>query len=171
MSETIVTKKCSKCKEIKPFSEFYKDARHKDGHQSQCKICFLEAQKSYRQSEKGRAYQKSYQKRYEQSENGKERHKRADRKYRQTEKGKVLYRKLAKNARKENPEKIEARKAVNHAIRVGRLPQPGSLLCHYYLQKPDCEKQAKEYHHHKGYAPEHWLDVIPVCIKCHLLFR
>lgn len=33
------TKKCSKCKEVKGFSEFYKDRLHKHGLQSQCKVC------------------------------------------------------------------------------------------------------------------------------------
>jgi len=33
------TKKCSKCGEIKPLSEFYKSSTRKNGHQCLCKTC------------------------------------------------------------------------------------------------------------------------------------
>lgn len=36
---TMDTKTCSKCKEAKPFSEFYRDARAADRHRGQCKVC------------------------------------------------------------------------------------------------------------------------------------
>ena len=32
-------KTCTKCGETKPLSEFSKNAQHKDGHQSQCRVC------------------------------------------------------------------------------------------------------------------------------------
>lgn len=32
----------------------------------------------------------------------------------------------------------------------------------------DCGKTPADGHHHKGYAPEHWLDVIWLCRRCHL---
>ena len=53
-----------------------------------------------------------------------------------------------------------ARRQVNHAIEAERLPRPDTLTC---IQ---CGKPAREYHHHLGYAPEHWLDVVPVCSAC-----
>lgn len=34
-----MTKKCSKCREIKPLTDFYKDARLSDGRRSDCKVC------------------------------------------------------------------------------------------------------------------------------------
>jgi Recombination endonuclease VII len=34
-----VSKACSRCKEIKPFSEFYKDKQHVTGYKSACKVC------------------------------------------------------------------------------------------------------------------------------------
>ena len=33
------TKRCSKCKEDKPFSHFHKDAASNDGVKTQCKVC------------------------------------------------------------------------------------------------------------------------------------
>jgi hypothetical protein len=41
------TKKCSKCRKIKPISEFYKRKNYKDGYCSQCKICKAECSKEY----------------------------------------------------------------------------------------------------------------------------
>ena len=40
-------KACSKCKEIKPLTEFYEDKRCLSGKQSQCKDCFKEKTKKY----------------------------------------------------------------------------------------------------------------------------
>lgn len=53
-----------------------------------------------------------------------------------------------------------ARTAVNRAVRAGKLPRASTLAC-------SCGKPAREYHHHNGYAREHYLDVIAVCAFCH----
>ena len=55
----------------------------------------------------------------------------------------------------------EAKNFVNHAIRDGKLSRPDIKLCLY------CPKSAQQYHHYLGYEPEHWLDILPVCRKCH----
>jgi len=144
MAEQIITKRCCKCKEIKPLSEFSKDQSSKDCYQPHCKIC----RKQYRQSEKGKASHK----RYNQSKKGKACQKR----YANSKKGKATV--LAYTVR--YPERIKARQVVNAAIKEDRLPRPDSLQC-------SCSKQAAHYHHHKGYEPKHWLDVIPVCFDCH----
>lgn len=82
MSEQIVTKRCSKCKQIKPLSKFNKDRLNKkNGHQSQCKICIKEYMKEYRQTEEYKIAEKHYQKRYRESEKGRTAQKRS----RQTE--------------------------------------------------------------------------------------
>ena|SRR3990167_380487 len=57
-------------------------------------------------------------------------------------------------------EAMMARRITNHAIEAGRLPMPKTLIC------VNCGKLAREYHHHLGYAPEHQLDVVPVCSRC-----
>lgn len=54
-----------------------------------------------------------------------------------------------------------AHDAVQAAIAAGRLPAAGTLSC------ADCGAPARVYHHHKGYAPPAWLDVVAVCDRCH----
>lgn len=60
-----------------------------------------------------------------------------------------------------NPQKYAAYKAVGKAVAAGQLPRAMALKCEH------CGKPAQGYHHHKGYAPEHALDVVPLCDKCH----
>lgn len=165
MAAEIITKRCSTCKQSKPLSEFYKERSKKDGRTADCKICRLKHQKEYSQTEKGKAvlrkghsrYSKTNknranQKRYFQGKKGKA----AQKRYLQSEKGKVT----KKRYKIHHPERVAARKAVQSAIKAGQLPRPDSLQC-------SCGEPAKEYHHWHGYEPEHFLDVIPVCIKCH----
>ena len=54
-----------------------------------------------------------------------------------------------------------AHDAVRYAIKRGRLARPTSLPC------LDCGSLAAQYHHHRGYERDHWLDVVAVCISCH----
>ena len=44
-------KKCTKCGEEKPKSEFYKQKTHKDGFRSQCKACTNKHGKQYRKND------------------------------------------------------------------------------------------------------------------------
>ena len=166
MATEIISKRCSKCKETKPLSEFHKDTSKKDGHRFYCKMCQRDSVRKYDQSDRGKAKRKQYT----QSEKGKVDNRKAVRKYSKTEKCRIVqkrhrqtekYKARAKFYEIRNPQKIKAKTAVRRAIEDGRLPRPDSLQCHYG------EHPAKQYHHWYGYAPEHWLDVIPVCYKCH----
>lgn len=152
MSETIQTKRCSKCKSFKQLSEFYKDRRQKDEHDFYCKICRLKSTKIYYKTGKCKATRK----RYEQRGAGKIARKR----FRKTQKGIKYATKGKAQWRKNNPEHNKAGRVVQNAVKYGRLPAVNFLKC-------SCGQQAKHYHHH-SYAPEHWLDVIPVCYTCHL---
>lgn len=62
--------------------------------------------------------------------------------------------------KRDNPDKVAAEQAVMIAVRRGDIPKAHSLAC----QK--CGNKAKHYHHW-SYAPEHQLDVIPLCVPCH----
>jgi hypothetical protein len=56
---------------------------------------------------------------------------------------------------------VLARRAVKTAIRRGdELPLTGTKCV-------DCGASAEHYHHFRGYEPEHWLWILPVCRKCH----
>ena len=48
-------KRCSKCSEEKPLSEFYKDENHSSGRATYCKKCSLIAAKEWREKNKERA--------------------------------------------------------------------------------------------------------------------
>ena len=153
MSETIVTKRCSKCKEFKPLSEFYKcKASTKDDRQTSCKSC----QKTYNQSPERKAYYKAYEKAYQQSEHGKTIRKNCE----QSSKCKAYRKCYQNNSYAHHPNYRKARSKVSYSVKTGKLPRPDTLLCRY------CQKPAQQYHHYLGYEPEHWLDVVSVCQPC-----
>lgn len=52
-------------------------------------------------------------------------------------------------------------RAVSLAVRRGEIPPIKNRWCF------DCMRRARVYHHHRGYAPAHLLDVIPLCYDCH----
>lgn len=45
------TKQCSKCREVKPLSDFHKDATRKNGLKSRCKACISESSSQYHQKD------------------------------------------------------------------------------------------------------------------------
>lgn len=160
MLETIIYKQCSKCKEVKPISEFYKDRAQKSGYRPSCKAC----KRKYQQSDAGkesirRYYRKhpdkiaTYRRKYQKTEAFRD----AIHRFARTEKGKACKKRLYWK----HIDKIRARSAVGSAVKKSTIPAAQTLRCVH------CPKPATEYHHHLGYAKEHWLDVIPVCLPCH----
>lgn len=161
MSEQSITKHCSKCREIKSLGEFHKSKTYKDGHRCWCKTCEKEHAQSYQKTTQGKkAHRRACQK-YHESEKGRMVSKEYRRRYRKTEKGRQIRIHSAMKYRQHNPLHRKAHLAVLSAIRSHKLPKIHTRQCVF------CPQQAEEYHHHLGYAPEHWLDVIPVCIPCH----
>ncbi len=185
MSEAIQTKHCTKCKKIKSLSEFHKNKRMPDGHHGWCKMCRNKAEKERRQRpeikavnrarqqttkykryarkyareyrRKNKTSQKDYQRFYRQTERGKASIRASRHEYDKSEKGKQNQ----KRRRQKDTDKCKARIVIGNAVKSGNILAAKYLLCSH------CPKQAQEYHHHLGYAPEHWLDVIPLCRKCH----
>ena len=153
MSEIIISKRCSTCKQTKPITKFYKCRNTKDGHHNQCKICRSNSSKKYWRIGKG----KTTYERYSQNEKVKVNRRKARRKYIKTEKGKATTKRYKQN----HSERTKAQIALSNAVRDGKLAPITTLQCSY------CPKQAEQYHHHRGYAPEHWLDFIPACFSCH----
>lgn len=75
---------------------------------------------------------------------------------------------MAREWYEQNRERLKprqkARDAVMIAVRSRRIPRPDELSC------TGCGKPGQQYHHYLGYEREHWLDVIPVCRRCHRSF-
>jgi hypothetical protein len=144
MATEIISKRCSKCKQTKPTSKFTKHKSKKDGFRSWCKSCIKVYKKVYRQSERGKAAAAKHRTKYRKGPGFKA----------------ARHREIAKrNAR--NPNYLKAKGAVSNAIAAGKIPRVNIKFCHY------CLKPAQHYHHWHGYEPEHWLDIVPACIKCH----
>ena len=182
-------KQFTKCKVLKPRSEFHKSKACKDGLYPQCKECVSISEKQRRKndpekarkkdreeyyrnfekhSERARKYSKrnkpiikEYYKKYSQTERGKERIRLAREKYKQTKKYNATKKAYNIKNKQEHPERYAARNEVTKATMSGKIPYPYTLKC------VKCGKQAKQYHHYLGYLKKHWLDVDPVCIKCH----
>lgn len=157
MAETIVTKQCCKCNTVKPLSEFGKRKKEKDGFNYYCKSCCHHSDKIYRERpdirKKKSIYGKSYRKREVSKAHEKERRK----------KKKYIERIL--DYQKRNPEKTKARRVIANEVRYKRMRLAKFFLCRC------CNGNAREYHHHLGYEPEHWLDVIPLCGSCHYILN
>jgi hypothetical protein len=61
-----------------------------------------------------------------------------------------------------NPAKWHAKIAVARAVVRGIIRKPAAC--------PTCHRITRvEAHHHRGYAREHWLDVVWRCRQCHTL--
>jgi len=144
-------KRCSKCKKRKPFTDFDKNSPVRDGFSNHCKDCKSKHNRRWRGSNK--THMKSILKAWRSN------HPKYNKIWRQSHPDKI-----AAGKRKyiiKFPEKSRARNSVQRAVRKGELPRVSSLSC------IRCGCQAQEYHHHKGYAKEHQLDVVPVCNACH----
>ncbi len=100
---------------------------------------------------------KTCQLEYYRSEKGKEVNKRCD----QTEKRKKAHNIRTRLYQIKYPNRAKARHAIGNEICHGRLPRPNTKQCHC------CPRQARYYHHYKGYNKANWLDVKPTCGPCH----
>lgn len=122
-------KECSKCKEFKNESEFYKDRRTKDGLYSSCKQCHNKKQSksSYKYANLYKEYKKEYQKEY------------------------------AK--RKEQIDKIKCRQHTHYLVYTGKIKKESCVICnndkveahHKDYNKPNevtwlCRKHHDELH-------------------------
>lgn len=63
--------------------------------------------------------------------------------------------------------KRKARQRVNSEVKAGRMQRPNDLPCVDCGHLFETDGKRHEYDHHLGYEPEHWLDVVARCAKCH----
>lgn len=178
MAEVQATRVCTACKQELPESSFHWQVKSLNKRHSRCKACFNELQRSpenlakarlrkdkHRKSPRYEATRKAYEKsakyressfRYRHSERGTE----ARREYASTEASKSMMREAQRKYLAANPEVQKAHAAVKRAVASGGLPPASSQSC-------KCGRVASHYHHHRGYAKEFRLDVVPVCTFCH----
>ncbi len=138
-------KRCCRCGEIKPLTDFYPDDRKADGAKPDCKVCFGETVKAYRSTPHGQEIIKASAK-----------HHRSTAKWRETHR--LYIRRTRAEKRWEQQER--ARKHVWDKVRRNGFPRPSEHVC------ADCGAPATQYHH-ESYEREHWLDVTPLCDMCH----
>lgn len=140
MPEIILTKQCSKCKEIKPLHLFSPAERGKYGARADCKKCNCKRVAEYHKTENGKASQK----RYDQSIKGKA--------------AAIRYRTVSKLR---YPSHDRVGNCLRQAVYDGRIKKPS--VC----QK--CNKQANriEAHHYLGYDFKHRFKVQWLCVPCH----
>jgi len=168
-----MNKTCTRCGVSKDIQYFSLDKNRPDGHFPHCKDCTKKYKSKYWDENKNKI---SIQRKKEYPD---KRKKILDRmkeyykinsariidsvsRYRRTDKGRLVRKNGEIEYKKKYPEKRKASEAVNRAVYSNKIPRASSLICAI------CNtKQAKHYHHHKGYDEGNWLDVIPVCIQCH----
>lgn len=169
-------KKCSKCQQVKDLSEFHKNRAMRDGYQHYCKGCSKQASNRYWSTPEGKARkaekdQRHYRKTYS-TRDGRKRLLERNRRFAETEAGRAMRARIySKWLRSEKGKRYRQEKyrsligkawlAVHTATANGALPRARTLKCSH------CTHRADGYHHHRGYAREFWLDVVPLCTKCH----
>lgn len=186
-------KLCPKCNQIKPTTEFHKNACKPDGLQNHCKSCRSSTPRGIR----GISNKELRQEAIDLARQGLKRCCRCKsvRPFEHFSKSSQSYdglgfqckycdqivnqrvnwsipessksrRKAYQQYRKkEYPEISKAHLEVNKAIKRGDMLAASDCAC------MACGAQAKEYHHHNGYDKEYWLDVIPLCVSCHRLIE
>lgn len=176
------TKKCSKCKETKPVSEFNRAGGNRPGWQGFCIPCnkaynrehylknrevVLERHASYRKEhvEEIQEWQAkyaiehkndiaSYHREYRELNRELLRSKTSE--WEKNNKEKIYAANAARKAA--NPEKSRARSIVSNAVAKGFLPKPDACtIC--------SSTESLEYHHEDYSKP---LEVIPLCHACHM---
>lgn len=131
-------KKCFKCGETKPLSEFYKHKMMSDGHLGKCKECTKRDVRVHRiNSERPREYDRE--------------------RYQKNPKRRKYTVSVAHKHRLKNPDAYRARYAVSNAVRDGRLKKPEKCEI--------CGGRFWLHGHHDDYSKP--LDVIWLCAKCH----
>lgn len=184
-------KVCTKCGESKPLSEFTqrKSGKQVGAYESRCKPCMRLTSAEYRARHPERVAESSAQTRDKYREERNEEYRArlaADPEYRKKRNDKSrawrernreriaeynaarleekpdAMRAAIRASGKKYPERIKAHKAVGYAVKSGKFPPASTMVCEHCQ-----EALASDYHHHKGYEPEHKLDVIALCTECH----
>lgn len=146
-------KRCFKCEEEFPLSEFYKHKQMKDGHVNKCKSCSKkDVRKNY--SDKREYYLAYDKKRYRENPS----RKMANLAYAKTEQGKIVQNAAKKRWQERNAEKRAAHIILGNAVGKGKIEKPKSC------SKCGADNVRICGHHHDYSKP---LDVVWLCSACH----
>lgn len=133
---------CTKCKELKSLDEFYPDkkCRARGGYQYHCKDCIKRKRQQHYDANREEVIARVT----EYAKNHPE----------------VAHRHGKKQREIQTKEEKHAWAKLNRELQAGRITRPDRC--------ERCRKRRKLHGHHiKGYAPEHALDVLWVCVRCH----
>lgn len=130
MPDSIITKVCSKCKQVKPLEEFYPRKTGKHGRRADCIAC----RKAYGASPEGKAVQKCHSqtvKRKASTQRYRDSKKYAAmlKRYQGTTGHKDIQRKAGATYRRNHPDRANAHLAISYAIQRGKIPAASTLPC------------------------------------------
>ncbi len=144
-------KRCARCHEDQPLTDFYSDKRAADGKRPDCKRCFLKSCQVYKQSHKAAAAVR-------------------DREWRQQNRARINSQAkdwqsrnpgnragILRKWRQANPDKNRAQNRLNKAVRTGKIVRSASCQ--------SCGKACRVEGHHADYAKP--LEVQWLCRRCH----
>lgn len=144
-------KRCTKCGEIKPLSEYHRHSSLKDGRFNSCKVCERAKARQWHAANPGRSRQWERENPESVARTRKRaRAKRADAERLERQKYQERY-----------PEKTKARRVFAKALQTGKLVKPAS--CEDCGVRP--EKTIDLHGHHHDYSKP--LDVEWLCRACH----
>lgn len=164
-------KNCCTCRRTLPIEQFHRNKSQGDGRDPRCKECRSReaAERNARPHVKKRRAEtarKRYLKKREQilrqtsayakTPTGRAVNARCSKAWERTPEARAWRR----TWKQMNPEKAKAYSALHTALRSGQIAKPKSC------QKCGATGRISG-HHHKGYSPEHQLDVEWLCYKCH----
>ena len=156
-------RKCKKCGEVKPITEFYKHGKY---YATQCKECARAYSRKYtaEHCEERIAYRKKYYSEHKEEINrhnkewidaNREKHNAYRRKYIREHMDELVD--YQKKSRSEHPEKYRANAIINSRIKRGKLTRP--TACEV------CGKEGRVEAHHDDYSKP--LEVVWCCKSCH----
>lgn len=149
MEEASPTKRCFKCGETKPLSEFYKHPEMSDGHVNKCKDC------NKKDVIENRLKREEYYNAYDRVRSTLPHRKAAKSEYGKRESVKERKRVNCKKSYEKFPERKAANTAVGNAVRDGLLTKLPCWIC------GELDVQG----HHPDYDSP--LDVVWLCTKHH----
>lgn len=138
MSEVLQSKRCFRCGETKPLSEFYRHPEMKDGHINKCKQCTRDDVNENRKKRSG--YYAAYDRVRGKSEHRREQQKERAKRTMTTE----AYTKRDAKSMEKYPERWAARVRLNNAVRDRRIGREPCFICgkedveghHYDYSRP-----------------------------------